>query len=76
MLRCTNLQLRESQQLPSQEDSASTDGEEEVTDISGSSNEELQIQIITDALICEDNGFIISCTKTVAHANTKFIPTD
>ena len=68
MLRCTNLQHRESQsqQQLSQEDSARTDGEEEVTNTSGSSYEELQIQIITDEFIYEDNGFIISCTKTVA----------
>ena len=69
VLRCTNLQFKESQQQSSQEDSfstdvvwccrpavrlrhqTSTDGKEEVTDASGSSNEELQIQIITDAFI-------------------------
>ena len=45
MLRCTNLQLRESQQQSSQEDSASVDGEEDVTDASGSSNEQLQTKI-------------------------------
>ena len=51
MLRCANLQLRESQQQLSQEDSASTDGEEELTNTSGSRS---------DALIYEDNEFIIA----------------
>ena len=45
MLTCTNLQLRESLQQPSQEDSAGVDGEEDMTDASGSSNEQLQTQI-------------------------------